>query len=62
MSLIGSIESLNPKESDNSSYIERFEQLFECKDVVSDVKMVSLLILTLMGGETYGVLKDLLSP
>lgn len=60
MALIGSIEQFNPKESDISSYLERLEQLFLC-NVVEDVKKVPML-LTLIGGEAYNVLKDQLTP
>lgn len=60
MSLIGSIEQFDPKSGDITSYLERLEQLFIC-NVVEDNKKVPLL-LTLIGGETYNVLKDLVSP
>ncbi|XP_011872492.1 PREDICTED: uncharacterized protein K02A2.6-like, partial [Vollenhovia emeryi] len=60
MALIGSIEAFNPRETDITSYMERIEMLFACNEVVAD-KKVSLL-LTLIGGEAYGVLKDLLAP
>lgn len=61
MSLIGSIESFNAKENDITTYIERLEQLFKCNDITTEEKKVPLL-LTLIGGETYGVLKNLLAP
>lgn len=60
MSLIGSIEQFNPKTGDIASYLERVEQLFIC-NVVEVEKKVPLL-LTLIGGEAYSVLKDLLAP
>ncbi|XP_072400642.1 uncharacterized protein [Diabrotica undecimpunctata] len=60
MSLIGYIEQFNPAKSDITSYIERLEQLFIC-NVVEEDKEVPLLI-SLIGGETYSVLKDLLAP
>ncbi|XP_024890191.1 uncharacterized protein LOC112466360 [Temnothorax curvispinosus] len=60
MALIGSIEAFNPRETDITSYMERIEMLFACNEVTSN-KKVSLL-LTLIGGEAYGVLKDLLAP
>ncbi|XP_072392532.1 uncharacterized protein [Diabrotica undecimpunctata] len=59
MSLIGYIEQFNPAKSDITSYIERLEQLFIC-NVVDKDKEVPLLI-SLIGGETYSVLKDLLA-
>ncbi|XP_071574685.1 uncharacterized protein [Temnothorax nylanderi] len=57
---IGSIEAFNPRETDITSYMERIEMLFACNEVTGN-KKVSLL-LTLIGGEAYGVLKDLLAP
>ncbi|XP_011064377.1 PREDICTED: uncharacterized protein LOC105152048 isoform X2 [Acromyrmex echinatior] len=59
MSLIGNIEPFNPDQADITTYIERIEQLFICNDV--NEKKVPL-FLTLLGGEAYNVLKDLLSP
>ncbi|XP_023311505.1 uncharacterized protein LOC111692037, partial [Anoplophora glabripennis] len=60
MAMIGSIEKFNPKESDITSYLERLEQLFICNAVEADKKVAMLL--TLLGGEAYNVLKDLLAP
>ncbi|XP_072389504.1 uncharacterized protein [Diabrotica undecimpunctata] len=60
MSIIGYIEQFNPAKSDITSYIKRLEQLFICNVVEKD-KEVPLLI-SLIGGETYSVLKDLLAP
>ncbi|XP_036146047.1 uncharacterized protein K02A2.6-like [Monomorium pharaonis] len=60
MALIGSIEPFNSKESDITTYLERIEQLFVCNDI-NEAKKVSV-FLTLIGGDAYGVLKDLLAP
>lgn len=60
MALIGSIEHFNPRENDITSYLERLEQLFVCNVVEQDKKVA--LLLTLLGGEAYGVLRDLLAP
>jgi len=60
MSLIGNIEPFNPNQADITTYIERIEQLFICNDV--DEKKKVPLFLTLLGGDAYNVLKDLLSP
>ncbi|KAF2890030.1 hypothetical protein ILUMI_16143, partial [Ignelater luminosus] len=60
MALIGSIEPFNPSESDIISYMERMEQLFECNEVPKE-KQVAM-FLTLIGGEAYNVLKDLVDP
>lgn len=60
MALIGAIEAFNPKETDITTYLERMDQLFICNDV-DQRKKVSV-FLTLIGGEAYSVLKDLLAP
>lgn len=59
MALIGGIEPFN-KDSDITSYLERLEQLFICNVVEEGMKVPMLL--TLIGSETYTVLKDLLAP
>ncbi|XP_074030329.1 uncharacterized protein [Leptinotarsa decemlineata] len=61
MSLIGNIEQFNAREGEISSYLERLEQLFNCNEIANAEKKVALL-LTLIGGEAYGVLRDLLAP
>lgn len=60
MALIEAIEPFSPRESDITSYIERMEQLFECNEVTDDKKVC--MFLTLIGGDAYNTLKDLLSP
>nr|CAI5817406.1 unnamed protein product [Callosobruchus analis] len=60
MALAGSIESFNPKDNDITSYLERLEQLFICNNVAEEKKVAMLL--TLIGGEAYCILKDLLAP
>lgn len=60
MSLIGTIEPFNPRESEITAYFERLDMLLQCNNI-EDSKKVSLL-LTLLGGEAYGTLKDLLAP
>ncbi|KAF2889255.1 hypothetical protein ILUMI_16918 [Ignelater luminosus] len=58
MALIGSIELVNPSESDIISYIERMEQLFQCNEVPKEGHVA----MTLIGGEAYNVLKDSVYP
>lgn len=60
MSLIGSIEQFKPGRDDFESYVERMKQFFIC-NVVEEDKKVSLFI-TLMGSETYSLLKNILYP
>lgn len=59
MALIGSIEPLTAS-SDYETYMERMDYLFEC-NVVEQNKKVALFC-TLIGGEAYQTLKDLLAP
>ncbi|KAJ8683576.1 hypothetical protein QAD02_019368 [Eretmocerus hayati] len=59
VSTIGNIKEFNPK--DNwMLWIERLEQFFLANDI-SSVKKVPIL-LTLIGNESYGLLKNLCSP
>nr|CAH7759719.1 unnamed protein product [Callosobruchus chinensis] len=58
--IIGNIEQFDPKTGDITSYMERLEQLFICNTVEPRLR-VSLL-LTLIGGEAYTTLKDILTP
>lgn len=60
MSLIGNIEFFQPEVADISSYLERMDFLFMC-NVIEEEKKVPL-FLTLIGGEAYILLKDLVSP
>lgn len=60
MALIGNIEPFDQSKNDFVSYIERLEQLFIVNDVAA-VKQLPMLI-TLIGPETYGVLKNLCLP
>lgn len=60
MALIGSIEAFTPRQTDIMSYMERIDLLFACNDI-PNTKKVSL-FLTLLGGEAYNVLKDLVAP
>lgn len=60
MALIRSIESFKPNETNIASYMERLEQLFKCNEVEEEKKVPMLL--TLIGGEAYMVVRDLLAP
>lgn len=60
MSLIGSIEKFEDSNCDFASYIERFEQLLIVNGVEDDKKLP--LFITLVGGETFGRLKNLCVP
>lgn len=59
MALIGSIEHFNP-EKDFADYSERMEQFFIVNSIENDMKVPMLI--TLIGPETYNVLKNLVSP
>lgn len=58
MSLVGQIEPFNVENGDFPSYLECFEQLCVRNDVPTDRKVA--LFITLMAGEMYQVLKNLL--
>ncbi|XP_031338346.1 uncharacterized protein K02A2.6-like [Photinus pyralis] len=60
ISLVGTIEQYNPKTGNFEEYKERMEQYFLCNDVPDDRKVP--LFLTLIGGQTYSILKDLSAP
>lgn len=60
MALIGNIEQLNTNSDDVQDYFDRMEQFFLCNCVEDDKKVP--LFLTLVGGETYKILKNLVSP
>ncbi|CAG9822012.1 unnamed protein product [Phaedon cochleariae] len=60
MALVGMIENFKPKESDITIHIERIEQLFSCNEIADNEKVS--LFSTLVEGEAYCVLKDLLAP
>nr|CAI5850584.1 unnamed protein product [Callosobruchus analis] len=58
--IIGNIEQFDPKTGDIASYMERLDQLFICNLV--EPRMRVSLLLTLIGGEAYSTLKDILTP
>lgn len=60
MSIIGSMEPFDTKQGQFDSYMERLEQYFIVNSIV-EAKQKAVLI-TLIGSETYEVLKNLISP
>ena len=60
-SLIGNIEHFDAKTDDWNEYIERVEQFYIANDITDDTKKVALL-LTIIGSETYGLLRNILFP
>ncbi|KAF2887899.1 hypothetical protein ILUMI_18273 [Ignelater luminosus] len=60
MSLIESIEPFNPNKDDFQSYMDRMEQYFIVNTVEQEMNVP--LFITLVGGETYNILKNLLYP
>ncbi|KAF2894393.1 hypothetical protein ILUMI_11779 [Ignelater luminosus] len=58
MSFIGSIEPFNPNKDGFQSYMDRMEQYFIVNTVEQETKVP--LFITLVGGETYNILKKLL--
>ena len=60
MTTIGKIESFDDTKENRETYVERVEQFFLANDFDDDHKVPSLL--SLIGGKTYTLLRDLLSP
>ncbi|XP_046406612.1 uncharacterized protein LOC124171478 [Ischnura elegans] len=58
--MIGHVSEFNPAKEEFNSYVERLDQFFIVNDV-EETKKVPLFI-TLIGPETYSVLKHLLDP
>ena len=59
MTAIGKIESFYDEEN-WETYVERVEQFFSANDIDDDHKVPTLL--SLIGGKTYTLLRDLLAP
>ena len=57
--LLGSIEQFNPKQDDWLEYVERLEQYFLANDI-AEKKQTELL--TIIGPETYSLLRNLITP
>ena len=61
MALLGRIDSFNLKTDNISEYIERVEQYF-IANYITDEKKQSAIFLTVIGNETYNLLRNLLAP
>ena len=59
MTTIRKIESFDDTKENRETYVERVEQFFKANDFDDDHKVPSLL--SLIGGKTYTLLRDLLS-
>jgi len=57
---IGRIDPFDETEESWGNYVERLEQYFEANEVDNTKKVSSLL--TLIGGKTYSLLRDLTFP
>ena len=60
MITIGKIESFDDTKENWETYVERVEQFFLANDIDDDHKVPTLL--SLIGGKTYTLLRDLLAP
>ena len=60
MNSIGKLEEFDEARNDWTAYIERVEQYFLANDVADDKRVPVLL--TLIGGKTYSLLRTLTSP
>ena len=58
--ILGSIEQFNPKQDDWLEYVERLEQYFLANDI-SEKKQTAV-FLTIIGPETYSLLRNLITP
>ena len=61
MALLGRIDSINLKTDNITEYIERVEQYFIANDVTDEKKQTAI-FLTVIGNETYSLLRNLLAP
>ena len=61
MALLGRIDSINLKTDNITEYIERVEQYFIGNDVTDEKKQTAI-FLTVIGNETYSLLRNLLVP
>ena len=60
MALFGKIDQFDIHDDEFGEYLERVEQYFVAHDIVDDNKKVAVFI-TVIGKETYGVLRSLLA-
>ena len=61
MALLGRINSFDLKTDNITEYIERVEQYFIANDVTNEKKQTAI-FLTVIGNETYSLLRNLLAP
>lgn len=57
---IGHVEPFDEKDDDGEWYIERFELFVQCNNIIEAKKVPTLL--TIIGKDTYEILKDLCTP
>ena len=61
MALLGKIDSFNHGSDDICEYIERVDQYFFANDI-NDAKKKTAIFLTVIGSDTYSLLRNLLAP
>ena len=61
MAFLGSVEKFNMHEDNWLEYVERVQQFFVANDITTDEKKRGVL-LTVIGSETYSLLRNLLLP
>ena len=61
MALLGKIDSFNLKSDDICEYLERVEQYFFANDI-EDAKKKPAIFLTVIGNDTYSLLRNLVAP
>ena len=61
MALLGLIDSFNHNSNDMSEYIERVDQYFYANDI-NDARKKTAIFLTVIGSDTYSLLRNFLAP
>ena len=61
MTSYGCIDEFHPENESIEAYLERLDLYFRANDIKDEQKRVSI-FLSVMGGKTYSVLRDLLAP
>ena len=61
MALLGKIDSFNHGPDDVCEYIERVDQYFFANDI-NDAKKKTAIFLTVIGSDTYSLLRNLIAP
>ena len=61
MALVGKIDSFNHNSDDICKYIEKVDQYFFANDV-NNAKKKTVIFLTVIGSDTYSLLRNMVAP